>query len=455
SADHRVLTRSARSRPSSSAALIHEAAEQRGYASSPTRPASASGGRQTRPSTLRRQRRLESPAQGESDGAVGGNATPTRSGRRPGRRKVVPELVASMDAAETESGAATPLFVAGGSPPPAIDKPREERSFREFFPDLDVHSELQVLWQGDEAAEASQASSAASDAPMTASDRPATASRTPSSLSIRLVFNDPEAPPTPRQQQQQPPPPLRAVGRGKSALSYSGAGQASAVVLAPKRPVVGLPETRFRHVSSGGGGSSVQRAQYQRPQSHYVRSGEVTEKELAQRVEYDLDDVDRCWLAALNGERTCGSGDVAADVLEQAMDAVEKEWFDVAKDAQKAIAAQQQEQLPADEAACAVCGSDECDNANAIVFCDGCNMAVHQDCYGVPYIPEGQWLCRRCMLSPDKDAACVLCPQRGGALKKTTANKWAHVLCALWIPEVFIANAVYMEPIDCVDHIPR
>ncbi|KAJ2790927.1 hypothetical protein H4R20_006932, partial [Coemansia guatemalensis] len=59
------------------------------------------------------------------------------------------------------------------------------------------------------------------------------------------------------------------------------------------------------------------------------------------------------------------------------------------------------------------------------------------------------------MLSPAKEVSCVLCPQRGGAFKKTTTNKWAHVLCALWIPEVGISNSVYMEPIDSVDQIPR
>ncbi|ORX71078.1 hypothetical protein DL89DRAFT_274394 [Linderina pennispora] len=174
-------------------------------------------------------------------------------------------------------------------------------------------------------------------------------------------------------------------------------------------------------------------------------------------VEYDLEDIDREWLRQANRERAESgvASDVSANVLETIVDGLEKEWFDLTKDAQKAISAQHQEQLPAEDAACAICGEEECDNTNAIVFCDGCNLAVHQDCYGVPYIPEGQWLCRRCMLAPDKAVACMFCPQRGGAFKKTTANKWAHLLCALWIPEVGIANTVYMEPIDSVDQIPR
>ncbi|KAJ2657645.1 hypothetical protein IW148_005064 [Coemansia sp. RSA 1199] len=367
------------------------------------------------------------------------------------RRKVAPSLVAALADPGTESATTEPDGPVS-PPPPVIDKPREERSYKEFFPDLNVHMPLAVQFTGVEPSEldAQLVKLARSDEGLSTpvssggeTERPATASRTPSSLSIKLVFSDPDSAAA-----LAPPPPLRT---GKSAQSYAGTPQSSVVVLAPKRPVVGLPETRFRRLDV-----STTSKPFVRPEGHYIRNVELTEKDLAERVEYDLDDVDCEWLKRVNAERVeQGHAEVSAKLLEGILDNIEKEWFDLVKDVQRAISAQQQEQLPAEESACAICGEEECDNTNAIVFCDGCNLAVHQDCYGVPYIPEGQWLCRRCMLSPDHDVTCVLCPQRGGALKKTTTNKWAHVLCALWIPEVGIANTVYMEPIDSIDQIPR
>jgi len=40
-------------------------------------------------------------------------------------------------------------------------------------------------------------------------------------------------------------------------------------------------------------------------------------------------------------------------------------------------------------------------------------------------------------------------------MKQTTDNKWAHIVCALWLTEVGFANPVYLEPIDSIDVISK
>ena len=43
----------------------------------------------------------------------------------------------------------------------------------------------------------------------------------------------------------------------------------------------------------------------------------------------------------------------------------------------------------------------------------------------------------------------------GGAFKQTDRPAtWAHVICALWIPEVRFTNTNFFEPIDSIESIP-
>lgn len=73
---------------------------------------------------------------------------------------------------------------------------------------------------------------------------------------------------------------------------------------------------------------------------------------------------------------------------------------------------------------------------------------MHQACYGIVTVPTGPWYCRKCE-SQERSARvrCELCPSRDGALKKTDNQGWAHVVCALYIPEVRFGNVSTMEPI--------
>ncbi|XP_063696653.1 protein AF-10-like isoform X2 [Culicoides brevitarsis] len=99
---------------------------------------------------------------------------------------------------------------------------------------------------------------------------------------------------------------------------------------------------------------------------------------------------------------------------------------------------------------CCVCSDERGWPENPLVYCDGsgCTVAVHQACYGIVTVPTGPWFCRKCE-SQERAARvrCELCPSRDGALKKTDNMGWAHVVCALYIPEVRFGNVTTMEPI--------
>uniref|UniRef100_A0A673V9T4 Bromodomain containing 1 n=1 Tax=Suricata suricatta TaxID=37032 RepID=A0A673V9T4_SURSU len=181
----------------------------------------------------------------------------------------------------------------------------------------------------------------------------------------------------------------------------------------------------------------------------YYKFVEKSAEELDNEVEYDMDEEDYAWLEIVNEKRKgdCVSA-VSQSVFEFLMDRFEKESH---CENQK-----QGEPQPLidEDAVCCVCMDGEGQNSNAILFCDLCNLAVHQECYGVPYIPEGRWLCRHCLQARARPADCVLCPNRGGAFKKTDDGRWGHVVCALWIPEVGFADTVFIEPIDGVRSIP-
>ena len=126
-----------------------------------------------------------------------------------------------------------------------------------------------------------------------------------------------------------------------------------------------------------------------------------------------------------------------------------------------------QEQREEDmNAVCSICNDGEVTPENQIIFCEACNVAVHQICYGVEKIPEGDYYCIACrhfkrdqMIQSKPDSAlndaatvprsklpplpivCELCPLKKGAYTRlddpkstpnSSSSKWIHMTCAKW-----------------------
>ena len=50
---------------------------------------------------------------------------------------------------------------------------------------------------------------------------------------------------------------------------------------------------------------------------------------------------------------------------------------------------------------CAICGGLASEPPNEMLLCDECDLGVHQECYNVPEVPEGDWFCRECQATKD------------------------------------------------------
>ncbi|XP_078222618.1 protein Jade-1 isoform X3 [Callithrix jacchus] len=197
-----------------------------------------------------------------------------------------------------------------------------------------------------------------------------------------------------------------------------------------------------------------------RPKKYIVSSGSeppelgyVDIRTLADSVcRYDLNDMDAAWLELTNEEfKEMGMPELDEYTMERVLEEFEQRCYD---NMNHAIETEEGLGIEYDEdVVCDVCQSPDGEDGNEMVFCDKCNICVHQACYGILKVPEGSWLCRTCALGVRP--RCLLCPKKGGAMKPTrSGTKWVHVSCALWIPEVSIGSPEKMEPITKVSHIP-
>lgn len=144
---------------------------------------------------------------------------------------------------------------------------------------------------------------------------------------------------------------------------------------------------------------------------------------------YDLDEIDAYWLELLNSElKEMEKPELDELTLERVLEELETLCH---QNMAQAIETQEGLGIEYDEdVVCDVCRSPEGEDGNEMVFCDKCNVCVHQACYGILKVPTGSWLCRTCALGVQPK--CLLCPKRGGALKPTrSGTKWVHVSCAL------------------------
>uniref|UniRef100_A0A8C7X335 Protein Jade-1 n=1 Tax=Oryzias sinensis TaxID=183150 RepID=A0A8C7X335_9TELE len=152
---------------------------------------------------------------------------------------------------------------------------------------------------------------------------------------------------------------------------------------------------------------------------------------------YDLNEEDVAWLQIVNEEfAEMGLPLLDENTMERAMEEFERRCYENmthAMETEEGLGIEYDEDV-----VCDVCQSPDGEDNNEMVFCDKCNICVHQACYGIQKVPQGSWLCRICALGILPK--CQLCPKKGGGHEPR--------------PPSCIGNPEKMEPITNVSHIP-
>jgi len=154
-------------------------------------------------------------------------------------------------------------------------------------------------------------------------------------------------------------------------------------------------------------------------------------------VDYELDNEDEKWMCKYNN-KVDEKERFTEDILSMALDILEKYSFykSLRSTTDSCFMFENLEILQNND--CCVCLDGFCENVNRIVYCDGCNLGVHQNCYGLLSIPEGGWFCKPCSSKPglSQTTKCHFCGFKGGAMSQTEKSEWVHIQCAFYFPEV-------------------
>ncbi|WEL37934.1 ePHD domain-containing protein [Encephalitozoon hellem] len=149
---------------------------------------------------------------------------------------------------------------------------------------------------------------------------------------------------------------------------------------------------------------------------------------------YRIDAYDRHYLHLSNL-------DISESIFELIMDRLEKEWFFFIRGL---VARHVKQAKPS--SFCDICTRYMSENDEALVVCQGCEICVHENCYGIQDL-SNFWLCRKCIYG-ESLGECSFCVSSNGAFKQTSDNKWGHVLCAIFNRSLSFGHPLSKDPID-------